>query len=372
MHAQFNDFYRDDIPVKHGLPAFSYTADEFWSAENRTVFSDSWVFVGFAHELVNVGDVQPITVAGKPVFLVRNTRGEIAAFHNVCRHRCLKLIDAKTNCGSLIRCPYHCWTYDLDGTLKKAPYFSGLDRNPPEGFSLEDNGLVQVRCATWHDWIFVKLSDNGQDFDSFISPLKNRLADVDLDKITAVASIDLGTIQSNWKTLMENFIEPYHVQFVHRTTTNQPLKDHSTIIDGHCLGSACDIAETAVPKTTQALSVTSRYLTLFPNFVLGTYAPDQLGVHLNIPVGPGQTQQRRAIYLHQETDVTSDQVEQLKDLWTKVHQEDHRICELLQMGRVSDVATQGGFLSPYWEDSVRRFQELVMDAVAPALPQRNF
>ena len=78
-----------------GLPAKSYTDHEFWKNECDTVLSDDWLFVGFVHELKNSGDVIPLSIAGKPIFLVKNVNNEIAAFHNVCSHRCLKLIDEK-------------------------------------------------------------------------------------------------------------------------------------------------------------------------------------------------------------------------------------------------------------------------------------
>ena len=81
------------------LPAESYTDHDFWKKECNTVLSDDWLFVGFAHELKNPGDVIPLSIAGKPIFLVKNTNNEITAFHNVCSHRCLKLINEKKKCG---------------------------------------------------------------------------------------------------------------------------------------------------------------------------------------------------------------------------------------------------------------------------------
>jgi choline monooxygenase len=118
------------------------------------------------------------------------------------------------------------------------------------------------------------------------------------------------------------------------------------------------------------LGVSSRYLTLFPNFVLGLYYPDQIGVHLNRPVSANTTQQSRVIYLHRDSDQSSSGVEQMRQLWDSVHREDHHMCERLQAGRYSSVAEGGGVLSPHWEASVRRFQELVADAVRPGLEGR--
>ena len=180
-----------------------------------------------------------------------------------------------------------------------------------------------------------------------------------------VATLDFGEVKTNWKFLMENFIEPYHVQFVHKTTTDQPLLDHYTVVDGPCVGSAVDISKSKGDARVQqnALAVTSRYLTLFPTFVLGVYQPDQIGVYLNVPLGPDRTHQKRVIYTLKQEGLPEAETEALKQLWWAVHKEDHEMCERLQEGRRSEVAADGGVLSPHWENSVRSFQQLVVEAV---------
>jgi choline monooxygenase len=114
----------------------------------------------------------------------------------------------------------------------------------------------------------------------------------------------------------------------------------------------------------ETLAVDSLYLTLFPNFVLGRYHPDQIGVHLNQPVAPDRTRQRRVIYLTGEAAPAPETVDALARLWRKVHEEDHAVCERLQRGRASEATADGGVLSPHWEDSLARFQDLVRAAVA--------
>jgi len=364
MSNAFSQFVENQSMVKNGLPAFAYTSEAFEQLEKDTLFANHWVFVGFTHQLQKVGDVQPIMVAGKPVLLVRSAGDTVKAFHNVCRHRCLKLVDKPGNVGGLIRCPYHSWSYNLQGDLKVAPYFGGRTQTLPPGFSLADNGLKPVRCERWHDWLFVNLSGDAQDFTRFIAPIEAQIGELQLNQIKPVACLDLGVVKTNWKLLMENFIEPYHVQFVHKTTTQQPLTDHYTIIDQHCLGSACDIEEDENTDTSTTLAVTSHYLTLFPNFVMGIYAPDQVGVHLNIPLSVNETRQYRVIYIHQDNTMPDSEIEKLKTLWYDVHKEDHAICERLQLGRHSKVADGGGFLSPHWENSVHRFQQLVVESTA--------
>ena len=118
-----------------GLPAKSYVDEDFWKKECQTVLSNGWLFVGFAHELKKPGDVNPLFIANKPILLVRNNKNEITAFHNVCSHRCLKLVDEKKNVGKIISCPYHAWSYDLDGKLKSAPHVGGTNQHKPEGFN---------------------------------------------------------------------------------------------------------------------------------------------------------------------------------------------------------------------------------------------
>ena len=351
--------------IRHGLPSVAYTDSDFYELETRQLFARAWAFIGFAHDLARVGDVMPVHVAGMPLVLVRGANRKIRAFHNVCRHRNLKLVAEPRNCKHTITCPYHRWSYDLEGNLKAAPYFGGEKTELPDDFSLEDHGLQEVSCRLFHDWLFVNLSGDAQGFETYIAPLKKQLADFDLDDFVAVASLEFEAIKTNWKLLMENFIEPYHVQFVHKSTTNQPLVDHYVVADAHCLGSAVDLTPEQVKDGT--LSVSSRYLTLFPNFVLGVYYPDQIGVHLNQPMSAGKTRQRREIYLHKKSDQSAETVEKIRKLWEVVHKEDHAMCERLQEGRYSEMAEQGGFLSPYWESSVRSFQELVADSIRPAL-----
>ena len=132
-----------------GLPAKSYVDEDFWKKECETVLSNGWLFVGFAHELKNPGDVNPLFIANKPILLVRNDKNEITAFHNVCSHRCLKLVDEKKNVGKIISCPYHAWSYDLEGKLKAAPHIGGTNQHKPQGFNYSDHGLKPIKIHIW-------------------------------------------------------------------------------------------------------------------------------------------------------------------------------------------------------------------------------
>ena len=345
-----------------GLPAKSYTDNDFWIKECDTVLSNGWLFVGFVHEFKKVGDVQPIFIAGKPILLIKNENEEIKAFHNVCSHRCLKLVNEKKNIGKLIRCPYHAWSYDLQGNLKAAPHIGGTNNHKPKGFNFKEHGLKPIRIHIWNDWIFINLNGKAKKFIEYAKPLFSKFKDLDFNKLKYTATLDFGKINTNWKFLIENFIEPYHVQFVHKTTTNQPLKDHYTIVDGMCYGSGVDVKEED-SKNSKALSVSSKYLSLFPNFIIGTYYPNQVGVYLNIPINPNTTIQKRIIYTVDGSKMSKEDIDITKKIWWSVHKEDHEMCERLQEGRSSPASNEGGLLSPHWEDGVKAFQKLIIQSM---------
>ena len=344
-----------------GLPAKFYTDNEFWEKECNTVLSNGWLFVAFAHEFTKTGDVLPIFIAGKPILLVKNQNNKITAFHNVCSHRCLKLVNEKKNVGKLIRCPYHTWSYDLQGKLIAAPHIGGINKHKPKGFKFLEHGLKPIRIHIWHDWIFINLNGKAKKFEEYAKPLIKKFEDVNFNKLKYTATLDFGKINTNWKFLIENFIEPYHVQFVHKTTTNQPLKDHYTIVDGICYGSGVDVKKED-NKNSSTLSVSSRYLSLFPNFIIGTYYPNQIGVYLNVPISPVITSQKRIIYTTDGKEMTKEETDITKKIWWSVHKEDHAICERLQEGRASPASDAGGLLSPYWEKGVQKFQKLIIQA----------
>jgi choline monooxygenase len=178
-------------------PGAAYTQEDFLALENARLFSRFWTFVGFAHEMPRAGDVVPVTVAGRPVLLVRNEEGEIRAFHNVCSHRCALLVDEPANVGRFVRCPYHTWAYNLNGELRSTPHFGGPGQHVAEGFDPAENGLKTVRSVTWHYWVFVDLGGEGPDFEEYVAPLAERLTDLELDAAAPIASIDFGEVKTN-------------------------------------------------------------------------------------------------------------------------------------------------------------------------------
>ena len=348
-------------PVARGLPAAAYTSEAFFALENERIFSRSWVFAGFAHELSRPGDAVPVAVAGRPVLLVRDTAGEVRAFHNVCRHRCLKLVDEPGNVGRAIRCPYHSWTYGLDGALRAAPYFGGREpRAAPAGFDRSQHGLVPVRSAVWHDWVFVNLDGSAPPFEEFIAPLRSRLDGLDLPRMQHLATIDLGEVAANWKLLMENFIEPYHVQFVHSRTTDQPLVDHYTVNEPGCLGCAVDVSREA--GKTDVLSQDSRFLTLFPNFrVRGSISRTRSACISTCRLrraAPSRGAPSTAWSLHRFRPGAQTGLQRSGARSISKTTPSASGCS---RGAPAMWLPEAAYISPVWEDSVRNFQNLVIE-----------
>lgn len=348
--------------VMRGLPREAYLSDEFMRRENERLFARRWVFAAFAHELAEPGDLQPVTVGGQPLVLIRGRDGVLRGFHNACAHRGAKLFNEPACAKRTLTCPYHAWTYDLEGKLLAAPNFGGWRQDVP-GFDKSAHGLKPVSLGIFHDWVFVNIDGEAEPFEAFLRPLKEALEGTDFGRLRPVARIDLGVVEANWKFLMENFIEPYHVPVVHHSTTEQPLDDHYPIVNGACIGSAVDIPADRVGRA-GTLAVSSRYLTLFPTFVLGVYVPDEVGVHLNIPLSPGRTQQYRVIYQMAGEPWNEAKIAAQRRLWYDVHKEDHAMVERLQAGRASTATATGGVLSPCWETSLYEFQRLVRESVA--------
>jgi len=153
----------------HGLPAKSYTDQQFWEIECNTVLADGWLFVGFVHEFLKPGDVIPISIAGKPVLLIKNNKDEITAFHNVCSHRGYKILQKKCNLKNVLRCPYHSWSYNLEGKLVSTPHLGGMNKHQSKNFNKSSSKLKEVRSYIWLDLIIINISNNEVSFEEYVN-----------------------------------------------------------------------------------------------------------------------------------------------------------------------------------------------------------
>ncbi|MFN3994378.1 MAG: SRPBCC family protein [Tabrizicola flagellatus] len=193
------------------MPKSVYTSEAFAKAEETHVFAKEWLCAGRADALPNPGDYLTMVIAGEPVIILRDREGVLRGMSNVCRHRMSTLLEGRGNVRSIV-CPYHAWTYSLDGSLRGAP---AMARN--EGFCKEDVKLPAVRIEDWQGWIMVTLNPDAP-------PAAERLRGVDR-LVGHLPMQDYREVfreefrwNTNWKVLAENFMESYHLPVCHAGT----------------------------------------------------------------------------------------------------------------------------------------------------------
>ena len=357
------------------LPNSAYTSGDSLSADADHVFAKAWACVGYATNLIQDGYVYPVTFAGRPLLLVRGRDSRIRVFHNVCRHRGVKLATQPGSIRGTIRCPYHSWAYDDTGALRSTPQIGGPGCDTVEGFDPSVNGLHPIRSTVWMGMVMVNLDGKAAPFEDYVAPLLARWADYPLDQFIPVASTtSVLTVNSNWKLAVENFLEYYHLPWVHPELNRiSPLADHMLLIDQDFAG-PISISYTGQPGAARDLPEldpipegkrdVGEYPALFPNVFLGLHrdhfftmwlepaSHDRTVEHWQIScVGEGADPEKFGA-AHQA----------LVENWTSVFAEDVDIVEAMQHGRASP-AFDGGNLTPFMDRGTRRFHEWVAEKV---------
>jgi len=351
------------------LPSAAYTEGDFLALEYRRWLARTWLYVGRGHEIANPGDVMP--VPGHPFFLVRNKKGEVRAFQNACRHRGHALVDGPCRGLRLFTCPYHAWSYDLDGKLIGTPHFGGHKVHEVAGFEPAAYGLVPVRCETWHNWIFLNIDGEAEPLADFVAPMARRLPDVDFGNLTHYLTIDAGALALNWKLAMENNMEPYHVPVVHRSTAaGQPLSAHRAFVERPVMGCTVDIPGSTYTNEArgaglEALDMSSRFVLRAPNFFLTSYAPDTIVDSLILPDSrdPRRCYVQNAWYTTSGSRPGDAEVEQWDRLEREVLEEDLRVMRAVAKGLECAAVNDGGVLSPAWESCIAAFYGELVDAI---------
>ena len=217
---------RADVWSALGLPPTAYADEAFFVDEQSRLFGRAWTGVALAAELSRPGRLLVRSVGGKSVLLTRS--GErLRGFLNSCRHRGTELAEADCDIRGIIRCPYHRWSYSTDGWLVAAPLFAA---SPPSDFDPADWRLVPVRVDTWGPIVFVCFDEQAPPLDVWLGDLPERLAGYRLDKWQP-AHLDGATatfdVAANWKLIIENFAEYYHLPWVHpKLAKVSRVKDH--------------------------------------------------------------------------------------------------------------------------------------------------
>lgn len=341
------------------IPSAWYTDPAFLELDRRAVFGRTWQGVGCAAQVDRPGRYFVAEVAGEPLIVVRGKDNVIRAFYNVCRHRGgpLALTDG---CANALQCKYHGWTYRLDGTLRGVP---GMDRT--ELFDRSDYGLVPVRVECWEGLIFVNLDQNAPPLSEVTAGIAERIAPTQLGTLRFARRVEYA-VACNWKVYVDNYLEGYHVPYVHpelarlydyqqyTTTTSRWCSLQHSPLTGDNLYSPNGGGE-------------AFYYFLFPNFMLNIL-PGRLQTNLVLPEGADRC---RVIfqYFHDEVDspAARQRIEADVAYSDGVQAEDAEICALVQRGLGSRSYDRGRF-SVRYEAGVHHFQELLREHYRAASP----
>jgi Rieske 2Fe-2S family protein len=354
--------------LERTLPRDAYVSEAFFSREKERLFFGEWFCAGRAEEVPDPGDYVVCDIAGESMLLVRGKDGGLRAFFNVCRHRGSQLVMATQRAsgrfGNTVRCPYHSWTYDLDGRLRTAPFLE-----EGEDLCRADLPLHAVPVDTWGGFVFLRVSrDSGVSLSQQLGPIPDRLARYPLDELRIAHRIAY-TIDANWKCMLENYNECYHCGPVHPELCNlvPAFKQRG--------GAELDW-ERGIPHRAGAFTFTMSGTTvrqpftglnedertrhkgelIYPNLLLSLSA-DHVASFTVWPHGPARTTILCDFLFHpDEMSRPGFDPSDAVDFWDLVNRQDWKICESVQRGMSSRVF-QYGFYAPMESASldIRRY-----------------
>ncbi|MGZ5019412.1 MAG: aromatic ring-hydroxylating oxygenase subunit alpha [Chthoniobacterales bacterium] len=333
------------------LPQRYFVSPEIFAEEQASIFSKQWICVGHQSQLAATGDYFVREVAGESVIVLRDQKQVVHAFYNVCRHRGTRLCENPTGHFSAIQCPYHAWTYTLDGRLIGAPH---MDDVP--GFDKSDYSLGAVSLALWEGFIFVNLAATPTPLEEVFAPLAGKFAHWNLPQLRSARRIAYD-VRANWKLIFENYSECYHCPGVHPMLSKVSPYDsaENDLCEGPFLGGFMSITKGA--SLTMSGKACARpvgdmkgedharvfYYSIFPNMLLSLH-PDYVMLHRLWPQSPGQTLIDCDWLFHPDAFARDDfHPEDAVEFWDVTNKQDWHVCELSQQGIASRAYRPGPY-----------------------------
>ena len=361
-----------------GLPNECYIADDMFKHERATLFKKSWAAIGFGKDIAKPGMVKPLDFLGIPLLMVRNADGEIKVFQNVCRHRGMILVDKEQQLRGPITCPYHAWSYDLDGKLKRTPHVGGPDIDSHESVKPCDLSLIGVRAHLWRDIVFVNIDGKAPAFEKASANLIKRWGEFEQPLVHGGKDSSISfTLACNWKLAVENYCEAYHLPFVHpELNTYSRLEDHYNIMDDSGFaGQGTTVYQPQISKDGKRFPHFSNlsdkwdkageYVALFPNVLLGVHNDHAFAILL-LPDGTGHTHEQVEIYYANKSALGAEYAKMREtntSMWREVFAEDIGVVEGMQRGRAAP-GYDGGKFSAVMDAPTHHFHSWVAKALA--------
>lgn len=381
MHENLLSLQATDAPFcsdpaqSYTLPARFYLDSDIHQLENHSIFQCNWWYAGHTSQLPKQGDYLTTTIDDQSVFVVRDRSGDLKGFYNVCQHRGHELV-AGTGHANVIVCPYHAWSYDLDGSLIGA-------RNSAKmaGFAKCDFALKPVRVEVFCGLVFINLDQDA-------APMAEQAAELEKEIRQYVPGVDnlafgqrdTYRVASNWKVMMDNFLECYHCHTAHRDFVDLVDMDsyRSTtkgIYSSHISNAAKSTDNSAYKFEKGDVDFGYAGWFLWPNLSIWAYPGEpNLSVLQMVPDGVGNTIEYQDWFVPEG--VPSTQLREAMDYQKDVLQpEDIGLCESVQRGLKSNGYNQGRFVvdperSELSEHAVHHFQDMVAKALGANLESR--
>jgi Rieske 2Fe-2S family protein len=340
-------------PGAHALDATWYTSADVYETERERVFARDWMYVGREERLENPGDYFLADVAGEDIIVLRDGSSAIRAFYNVCRHRGAQICsEAAGHLGGALQCPYHAWTYALDGALLAARNMAQV-----EGFDRARFPLVPALVSLAGGFIFVSLADAEEAPDPPLGPLHDKLERWGIAGLRETRRIDYD-VAANWKLIVQNYSECYHCPLVHPQLEKLSPSDsgRNDFPHGPILGGYSDLRQNGAGLTTSGLRAwppigsvdgpdvdRSYYYSVFPSMLLSLHA-DYVMVHRLHATEAGRTQIECAWLVDPNTAAAPDfDASQVVDFWDLTNRQDWRVNELTQRGMGSRAYRPGPY-----------------------------
>lgn len=343
-----------DLPLDQAsaMPPVMYRSDEIATLEQAQIFAQQWLCAGRSDAIPEVGDYLSHDIGTQPVVVIRQEDNSIRAFANVCRHRMMTLLEGSGHCKrKRINCPYHAWSYGIDGQLLGAPHMQ--DR---PGFDKASYPLPPVRCEVWEGWIYVTLNPEIGPVATLLAELYPLVANYRMADYVHISQQD-HVWDTNWKMLTENFMEGYHLPVTHRATVGKhfPVKDtrfsdkppNPAFTYQYFTKNADAPVGNAHPDNTW-LKGEQRRMSLMPTIFpthMYVLAPDHLWYLSLQPQGRTQVRIRYGIALAPEVLAASDDPEGLKAeviaFLDRVNDEDKDVVEGIFRGAQAGLSVAG-------------------------------
>ena len=333
------------------LPQRYFVSAEIFAEELAEIFSSQWILVGHQSQLAKSGDYFLAKVADESLIIVRDQKGEVRGFYNICRHRGTRLCATATGHSATLQCPYHAWTYALDGRLVGAPH---MDEVP--GFDKTAHSLHDVHLGLWEGFIFVRLDESPVPLAEVFRPLTGKFSHWNLPKLRSAKRIEYD-VNANWKLIFENYSECYHCPGVHpalQKLTPYDLAENDLcegpflggfmpITNGKSLtmtGNACALPVGDIKAEDHARVF---YYSIFPNMLLSMH-PDYVMVHQVWPQSCERTLISCDWFFHPDAFAHSDfRPDDAVDFWDMTNKQDWQVCELSQQGIASRAYQPGPY-----------------------------